>query len=166
MKFLIATALLVSYVCLASPNMQYLPDAKLTPGATLNVDLKTLCTPGYTKTVRNVPYSLSKAVYARYGIKSHTKGQYEVDHLVSLELGGSNDITNLWCEPYDLNVDGYQMGAHVKDETENATHAAVCSGKISLKDAQTQIAKDWTVLYKKFVSPTFPKYVPIRMKGI
>lgn len=162
MKSIYAVFALVGYLFVASPqnNPRLLPDPKLTPGATLNVDMSTLCTPGYTKTVRNVPSSLNKAVYARYGILKHGKGEMEVDHLISLELGGSNDITNLWPEPYDLNVDGFQMGAHEKDKAENATHEAVCGGKISLKDAQTQIVKDWTVLYRRFVSPTFPKYAP------
>ncbi len=29
----------------------------------------------------------------------HIPYAHEVDHLVSLELGGSNDIRNLWPEP-------------------------------------------------------------------
>jgi len=41
---------------------------------------------------RNVPESEKRQVYAEYGIRSHASGQYEVDHLIPLELGGSNSI--------------------------------------------------------------------------
>jgi hypothetical protein len=34
-------------------------------------------------------------VHREYGIASHQSGEYEIDHLISLELGGSNDIKNL-----------------------------------------------------------------------
>lgn len=139
----------------ANPD-QPLPDPKLTPGVALKVTTKQVCVPGYATSVRNVPESEKRKVYAEYGVVDKP-GWAEVDHDVSLELGGSNDIRNLWPEPYDLNVNGYQMGAHEKDRAEDATARAVCRGDISLQDAQRQIAKDWTVLYRRFVSPTFPK---------
>ena len=41
---------------------------------------------------RNVPESEKRQVYAEYGIRSHASGQYEVDHLIPLELSGSNSI--------------------------------------------------------------------------
>ena len=76
-----------------------LPDSACTPGAILSTGTKdAICKPGYAKSVRNVPDSEKNQVYAEYGITSHAPGQYEVDHLVSLELGGSNDIANLWPE--------------------------------------------------------------------
>jgi 5-methylcytosine-specific restriction endonuclease McrA len=57
-----------------------------------------LCVPGYTKKVRNVPAEMKREVYEEYGITSHESGDYEVDHLIPLELGGSNSIKNLWPE--------------------------------------------------------------------
>ncbi len=89
---------------------------------------------------------MKKAVYNSYGIKHHIKGEYEVDHLVALELGGSNDITNLWPEPYHGS-----MNAHEKDKAENAAHKAVCAGRITLREAQEQMSKDWVVLYRRLV---------------
>ena len=56
--------------------------------------------PSYAHSVRNVSAATKRAVYAEYGIASHQPGKYEVDHLISLELGGSNDIRNLWPESY------------------------------------------------------------------
>src|SRR5713101_8003626 len=76
--------------CSAHAGLQ---DAACTPGAILANATKTdVCTSGYAKSVRNVPQSEKNQVYAEYGIARHTAGEYEVDHLVSLELGGSNDI--------------------------------------------------------------------------
>jgi hypothetical protein len=96
--------------------------------------------------VRNVSEATKNQVYAEYGIASHASGQYEVDHLISLELGGSNSIKNLWPEPYvgDLN-------AHVKDKLENKLHALVCDGQLDLATAQQEIATDWIAAYIKYI---------------
>ena len=99
-----------------------LPDSACTPGAILETGTKdAICKPGYAKSVRNVPDSEKNQDYAEYGITSHTPGQYEVDHLVSLELGGSNDIANLWPE-----LASPKPGFHEKDKVENYLHAQVC----------------------------------------
>jgi len=125
------------------------PNAKLTPGATLAVGLKEICVPGYTKTVRNVPDSLKKKVYAEYGITSHQAREYEIDHLISLELGGSNDIKNLWPQSYRTTP----WNAKGKDTLENKFHQMLCKGTIELKTVQKAIAKDWIAAYKKYVGP-------------
>lgn len=120
-----------------------LPDSQCTPGDVLkDVTSEQICQSGYAKSVRNVPESEKNQAYSEYGIASHTAGQYEVDHLVSLELGGSNDISNLWPEPANPTP-----GFHEKDKVENYLHDQVCSGKISLQDAQIKIATDWMSVY-------------------
>ncbi len=122
-----------------------LPDSACTPGAIFpNATVQQICTPGYSSSVRNVPTSEKDQAYAEYGIFSHSAGQYEVDHLVSLELGGSNDIANLWPEAASP-----KPGFHEKDQVENYMHDQVCSGAMSLKDAQTQIATNWLVVYNR-----------------
>ena len=125
------------------------PNLKLSPGDVLTSDPKVICVPGYTKTVRNVPQSLKNVVYAAYGITSREPGEYEVDHLISLELGGSNSQRNLWPESYKTQP----LNAHVKDTLENKLHALTCSGKISMIEAQQAIAKDWPAAYVKYVGP-------------
>src|SRR5262249_31046722 len=102
-----------------------------------------ICQPGYSSSVRDVPQSEKDQVYAEYGITSHTTGQYEVDHLVSLELGGSNDIANLWPE-----AAAPRPGFHEKDQVENALHNQVCAKTVGLKQAQYEIATDWLSIYK------------------
>lgn len=122
-----------------------LADAACTPGALLATGTKdAICKSGYAGSVRNVPTSEKNQVYAEYGIESHTAGQYEVDHLVSLELGGSNEIANLWPE-----LASPKPGFHEKDKVENYLHEQVCSGAISLHDAQVQIATNWLAVYNR-----------------
>ena len=121
-----------------------LPDPACTPGTIFPDATKDqICTPGYSSQVRNVPDSVKNQAYAEYGILSHTPGQYEVDHLISLELGGSNDIANLWPEPADP-----KPGFHEKDKVENYLHDQVCNGSMSLQDAQYKIANDWFTVYQ------------------
>ncbi|WP_174721501.1 hypothetical protein [Capsulimonas corticalis] len=123
------------------------PNPNLTPGAVLPVTKDDLCVPGYTKKVRNVPQSVKNQVYAEYGVTHHKAGDYEVDHLISLELGGSNSIKNLWPESYKSKP----YNAHVKDKLENRLHALVCSGQLDLAAAQHAIATDWIGAYKKYM---------------
>ncbi len=128
------------------------PNASLTPGDVLTTETKTICTPGYTQTVRNVPSDLKKAVYNEYGIPTHKPGAYEVDHLISLELGGSNSARNLWPESYLAKP----LNAHVKDELENKLHALVCSGQLPIGVAQQAIAQNWPAAYQQYVG-TLPR---------
>jgi hypothetical protein len=106
-----------------------------------------ICTPGYSQTVRNVPSSKKKAVFMLYKDADPNKDSYEVDHLVSLELGGSNDITNLWPQSYTT----YPWNAHSKDRLENKMHKLICQGKLDLPTAQFEIATDWIKAYRKYI---------------
>lgn len=71
----------------------------------------------------------------------------EIDHIVSLELGGSNDIANLF--PQRATLPGNQPGYRIKDKLENKVHDLVCAGQMSLSSARQQIASNWETLYKK-----------------
>ena len=125
------------------------PDAKLTPGVVNPAATKEMiCTPNYTaqKGVRNVPESVKKQVFAEYNVDPKSD-KFEVDLLISLELGGSNDIKNLWPESYTTTP----YNAHTKDALENKLHRMICSGQIDMKEAQTEIATDWIGAYKKYV---------------
>lgn len=126
------------------PNQ--LPDRRCTPGsidpAVTQANIhRTICVTGYTKRVRP-PESQTEAfkfndAYPAYGVAHRVKT--ELDHQVSLELGGSNDATNLWPEPE-------KSIPNTKDRVENAAHAAVCSGRMTLVTAQNDIAKNWVAL--------------------
>ena len=127
-----------------------LPDLALTPGAVLTRSAARVCVSGYAASVRDVPESKKEAVYARYGV-SHVHYQHEVDHLVSLELGGSNAITNLWPEPY-----AGRWGARTKDVLENRLHDLVCAGTLTLTYAQRIEARNWVKGYTRYVGAPPP----------
>lgn len=122
-----------------------LPDRRCTPGATSKVGRSQVCVPGYSERVRDVPESEKRQVYAEYGIRTHKRGQYEVDHLIALELGGSNSILNLWPEAANP-----RPGFHEKDRLENKLHRLVCAGKMALRKAQNLIASNWVAAYNRY----------------
>ena len=70
--------------------------------------------------------------------------------MIPLELGGSNDIRNLWPEPYFTNPET-GCDAHKKDRLENRLHRLVCVGSMDLKEAQAEIASDWVSSYNVHV---------------
>ena len=125
-----------------------LPDPRCTTGSVLPEVRQasiysTICKSGWTKTVRppdpQTHWFKYQIAYPAYGLGWATS---ELDHLVPLELGGSNDATNLWPEV------GKPSG-NPKDKVENALNAAVCDGRVSLVAAQNAIASDWLTAEKK-----------------
>ena len=133
-----------------------LPDPKITPGATdprvtqANIQ-STICKSGYTATVRNVTQAEKKAVLQLYALGADQIHLVEIDHLVSLELAGSNELKNLWPQYYlpAKGQTGY-LGARVKDVLETWLKRQVCAGKIPLAEAQHEIATDWVAAYRKY----------------
>jgi len=117
-----------------------LPDPVVTPGIVRTTDAVLVCH-STTKALRKPGI---QAVYPLYGAKKIKDKCCEIDHLISLELGGDNGLKNEWPQPYEP-----RPGAHEKDEVENYLHAQVCSGKMKLVDAQKQIATDWYSVYLK-----------------
>jgi hypothetical protein len=119
-----------------------LPDPKCTPGsidpAVTQANIhQTICVSGYTRRVRPPESDTERfkfdVAYRAYGTPRSEKT--ELDHLVSLELGGSNDAANLWPE--------VPPTPNPKDKVENALNSAVCDGRVTLAAAQRAIASDW-----------------------
>jgi hypothetical protein len=121
-----------------------LPDPACTPGDLIKplVTRDDICVSGYSSGVRDVSTSLKEEVYKTYGIKKHSPAEYEIDHFVSLGLGGSNDISNLFPEAAEP-----RPGYHEKDEVENYLIDQVCEGAMSLEEAQSKIATNWVEVF-------------------
>jgi hypothetical protein len=145
-RLLVAAALLVAIGALAIRLEQrggpgagaVLADPVRTPGI-LNPEVtqdnigSTICKHGWTATVRPpVEYTngLKRKQMRAYG-ETGPLSAYQEDHLISLELGGDpTDPRNLWPEPYPR--------AAAVDQIENQLNGEVCSGSLSLQDAQEQ----------------------------
>jgi hypothetical protein len=116
------------------------------------VTATTVCRPGYARSVRHVSSRTKNDVYAAYGMTRHFDGHDgELDHLVSLELGGSNSRANLFPE-----AAAPAPGAHQKDRLENRLHDEVCSGQITLRAAERTIAGDWVAACLHNAEPLWP----------
>jgi hypothetical protein len=136
------------------------PDPVRTPGAT-NPDItpgtirETICNPRWSTKSICPPASYTNQLKVEqiheYGYSDSSLKDYEEDHFIPLELGGNpSDPRNLWPEPFDTSIpDG---GAHSNDKVENYLHAEVCSGSLTLEQAQREITEDWYRVYTTSVA--------------
>jgi hypothetical protein len=123
-----------------------LPEPKLTPGMTRPINASQVCTPGPPDQMATIPMAVRQAVFHEYGMDGSPQREYEVDHLITPELGGTDDIQNLWPEPYATT----EWNAHVKDDLEDRLRKLVCQGKLDLPTAQRDIATNWISAYRKY----------------
>jgi hypothetical protein len=132
----VGAALLVFTHARGNPAHAILADPARTPGV-LNPNVtqanirSTICRRGWTETIRP-PVAYTNELKARQMRQYGEKGplsDYQEDHLISLELGGNpTDPRNLWPEPYPR--------ATEVDTIENELNAEVCSGQLTLAQAQ------------------------------
>lgn len=102
----------------------------LTPGVVKpDFTVTQACTVKWGKDVRHVTTAMKRAVAQRYGLTYPVPFRVEFDHKIPRELGGADDVNNLWPQPWD-------EARHIKDPQENAHHKAVCAGTETLAHAQ------------------------------
>jgi hypothetical protein len=129
-------ALVAFALALAAPNAARARSFVSPPGSfDSRVTVGELCTLGFARRHRRVPYRVRDAVYNRYGLWRGFRRGYVIDHLIPLELGGRNDLANLWPQP--------RAQSYRKDRDENRLHDAVCTGSESLADARAEIVRIW-----------------------
>jgi hypothetical protein len=110
----------------------------------MTTDMTVVCQHS-TKERRRVSSEVHRQAFREYGLTyPQAHGAFEVDHLIPLELGGDNTISNLWPEAAEP-----APGFHEKDKVENFLHRQVCAGAMNLVDAQRQIATDWMRVWKQ-----------------
>jgi hypothetical protein len=134
---LLVTAVVVAFAHVhGHATHSILADPVRTPGV-LNPDVtqanirSTICRQGWTATIRpptDYTNDLKRKQMRLYS-ETGSLSDYQEDHLISLELGGNpTDPRNLWPEPYP-------RAAEV-DKIENELNAQVCSGQLTLAQAQ------------------------------
>lgn len=141
----LAAALLLLLFPLRPERDPAAPRAALTPGAVRAVNLATMCAAADEGDRPVITPALARQVFLRYGIHDPQPRAYEVDYLIPPDLGGSNDVQNLWPQSYSDSV----WNARVKDALEDRLRTMVCSGGIDLATAQRELAADWVAAYKR-----------------
>ncbi len=165
-RFAIAAAIAVSLVILvATATMSFrapsvstlavrhqlsLPVATITPGATWDVSVEELC--AGTRRMQPITAAMRAEVLRAYGVENVPSDQYELDYLITPELGGATDVRNLWPQRYESPV----WNARVKDELEDLLPQLVCSRRLELTTAQRDMASDWIAAYKKYFNTDVP----------
>jgi hypothetical protein len=131
------------------------PDLAITKGVAVTIDLEKLCNTKWGEDVRHVTPKMKQQVFNNYGLTGNGDAKCtpdkngrrcEIDHLISRELGGADDVNNLWPQPY-----GGTCNASQKDQLENKLHQQVCDNYIDLEDAQQLLVHDWRDAYKTYI---------------
>ncbi len=141
-------------LCMVLPSATLardLPDPELTPGVVTALTSAEVCGIRWGRDARKVTAAMRRMVFEGYGLSGNRdrsckgKRHFEVDHLISRELGGADDVLNLWPQCYSG-----RWNASIKDRLENRLHREVCAGTITLEDAQAAIRDDWRVPYRNY----------------
>ena len=150
----------------ASANGDPLPDPTCTPGAidpTINeANLgSTLCRKGgYTAAIAppdTLTEPVKRKLLAAYGIPADQIGDFELDHLVAMPVGGASDTRNLWPEPNTFRQFTKSSGwVNDKDVVETYLFHAICDGKVSVDAARGAMAADWTTAVNRLGLPPVP----------
>lgn len=128
------------------------PLASFTPGATIDMEMREVCT-GLPRP-REIDAPVRAVVLKNYGMEDVPPHEYELDYLITPELGGAPVARNLWPQRYRERL----WNASVKDQLEDLLPRLVCEGSVDLHTAQRDIAVDWVAAYRKY----FRTIVPLR----
>jgi hypothetical protein len=119
-------------------------DMPLNPAVTQPTIEATICSPGWTKTVRPSPRYTNRIkikLIRELEIPEDLLVDFELDHRIPLALGGApSDERNLELQPWDE--------AGEKDRIETCLSRAVCAGSITLDEARRRIWTDWRAVGK------------------
>lgn len=153
MKFgIVVIVLMLSF---GSALADDIPDLRKTPGvARADLTKAAICNTKWGKDERHVTAAMKRQAFAEYGYSGNDDKRCvpagarrcEIDHLISRELGGADDVKNLWPEAYGTKP----WNASLKDRLENRLHKEVCSGAITLQQARDMEVRDWRKAYIQY----------------
>ena len=127
------------------------PNRALTPGSASPIAFAEVCSLKDDDLDPAVSPEKQRAVFQAYGMGEEKARAYQVDYLINPQLGGVDDVRNLWPQPYTS-----QWNAEAKDALERRLHRMVCERQIELADAQHEIASNWIDAYKKYFHTSKP----------
>lgn len=131
------------------------PDPRLTHGAVRpGLTKAKICSIKWGKDERHVSAAMKMQVFTSYGYSGNDdpkcvpagKRRCEIDHLISRELGGADEVANLWPQAYGTSP----WNAVIKDKLENRLNKEMCAGQITLREARQMLKDDWRVAYRKY----------------
>ena len=128
-----------------------LPIVSLTPGATWDVTVEELCA-AKAREQRPVSDAVRASVLHDYGMDRVPPAEYELDYLVTPDLGGAPDAKNLWPQRYGSTT----WNPQVKDQLEHRLSHMVCAGTVALVTAQRDLATNWISAYRKYFKSDVP----------
>ncbi len=149
---------------LAEEKVRLVPNRTWTPGAVRSFDVREICQPGYSKSVRKTSKKLKDKIYKKYDVEKDPK-RYKIDHLIPLSIGGADTEANLWPSPlFTQPVNGYD-----KDRMEFRLYRMVCYEGYNIREVQRALQKNWQFAYDEYCPerdscPSFVTYM--ENKGI
>ena len=138
----VTTAVAIGVPAMAAAQ---LPSSFQTPGNKGKASEAQVCAADFEASVKPIAKWQRDQALERYGRRPEDFTG-ELDHLIPLSLGGTNDPDNLWPLPANK-----EMGPAQKKELELKLHERVCAKTLKLKDAQDAIKKDWVKAYNEYV---------------
>lgn len=130
-----------------------IPDPSCTPGAiNPTITVEVLRDPNFTTSCirQEATTEEEKATtyeWYRQEHPAHNSGEdqiCELDHLISLEIGGADTLDNIWPQCGPPGVALSERDFKQKDTVENFLAKQVREGRMDLAVAQKAIATDWT----------------------
>ncbi|MFL6590748.1 MAG: HNH endonuclease [Chthoniobacterales bacterium] len=141
--FLAALVVFLAVGANAGATDPLLPNPKLTPGKVATSD----------KDRAGVTVAMEQKVFARYKLPWEYRGEFKIDHLIPVELGGADTLDNLW--PQRIRAKPY--GSDRKELLAEVLLQKVRAGKMTMGDAQEQISHDWIDAFIDHVGMVYMK---------
>jgi hypothetical protein len=132
-----------------------IPDLSITPGAVrAGLTKEKICSIKWGQDERHVTEQMKEEAFRLYGYTGNDdpkcipagKRHCEIDHLISRELGGADEVRNLWPQSYGSSP----WNAVRKDQLENRLHKELCAERLTLDAARSMLVSDWREAYKKY----------------
>ena len=132
-----------------------IPDLQITPGSVrAGLTKEKICEIKWGRDERHVTPGMKQQVFELYGYSGYDdprcvpagRRRCEIDHLISRELGGADEVKNLWPQAYGTSP----WNAVLKDKLENRLNKEMCAGRITLQEARDMLVNDWRKAYIKY----------------